>query len=241
MSKGGGGGSGGDSNQLAGIIKDLSGETKPIRDVLSSQFLEALQTGGIGARIPIIGAAQDQSRAGTARALTGTQDQLTRMGLGRTPFAANTLAQTRMQGDMATSMIPSQIAQGFIGSAPQYAMAPVGAMVSGAGNINTNASNRDIAKGNQSTQLMVGLMTAAATAAAASCWIAARLYGEDSIEWSLARWYIFVQWDHPIAPVVRWTYRRWGRSIARSRFACELLRPLFDAAVRRGRAALIVT
>jgi len=164
MSKGGGGS--GDSGQLAGIIRELSGETKPIRDELSSQFLEALQTGGIGARIPIIGAAQEQSRAGTARALTSTQDQITRMGLGRTPFAASTLAQTRVQGDQATSMIPSQVAQGFIGSAPQYAMAPVGAMVSGAGNINTNASNRDIAKGNQSSQMMSSLMTAAATAAA---------------------------------------------------------------------------
>lgn len=166
MSKGGGGG-GGDSGQLAGIIRELSEETKPIRDTLSSQFLEALNTGGIGARLPIIGAAQDQSRAATAKALTGTQDQLTRMGLGRTPFAANTMAQTRLQGETATSVIPSQIAQAFIGSAPQYAMAPVGAMVNGAGNINTNASNRDIAKGNQSSQMMVGLMSAAAVAAAA--------------------------------------------------------------------------
>lgn len=166
MSKGGGGG-GGDSGQLTQFLSELSGETRPLRDELSSQFLEALQTGGIGARLPIIGAAQEQSRAGTARSLTGTQEQLTRMGLGRTPFAASTMAQTRMQGEQATSMIPSQVAQAFIGSAPQYAMAPVGAMVSGAGNINTNASNRDIAKGNQNSQMMTGLMTAAAAAAAA--------------------------------------------------------------------------
>lgn len=169
MSKGGGssGGGGGGDSQLAGLLKELGGETKPLREVLSSQFLEALQTGGIGARIPIIGAAQEQSRMGTANALTGTQNQLTRMGLDGTPFAASTLAGTRQQGEMATAMIPSQIAQGFIGAAPQYAMAPVGAMVSGAGNLNTNATNRDIAKGNQSTQLMTGLMSAAAVAAAA--------------------------------------------------------------------------
>lgn len=167
MSKGGGSGGGsGGSNELAGLLKELSGETKPLRDTLSSQFMEALTTGGIGARIPMIGAAQEQSRMGTANALTGTQNQLTRMGLDRTPFAASTLAGTRQQGEMATAMIPSQVAQGFIGAAPQYAMAPVGAMVSGAGNLNTNAANRDIAKGNQSSQMMTGLMQSAATAAA---------------------------------------------------------------------------
>lgn len=164
--KGGGGGSGQDL--LGQTISDLSGETKPVRDVLTSQFLEALQTGGIGARIPLITAAQDQSRAGTARALTGAQNQLTQMGLARSPFAGAALANIRQQGDQQTALIPSEVAQGFIGAAPSYAMAPVGAMVSGAGSLASTQANQQIAKGNQQTQLFSSLASAAALAGAAA-------------------------------------------------------------------------
>lgn len=170
MSMGGSGkgGGGGSESQMTQLLKDLTGETKPIRDILGSQYQEALTTGGVGAQIPLITAMQEQSRMGTSKALRGTEDQLSQQGLARTPWGASTMAGVRQQGEMATSLIPSQVAQGYVGNAPSYAMAPVGAMIGGAGNLNTNATNADVAKGNQNSQMMTGLMSAAAAAGAAA-------------------------------------------------------------------------
>lgn len=164
--KGGGGNSG--ANLLEGTIKDLSAESKPIRDILSTQFQEALSTGGApGAQLPLIGKMMEQSRLGTANAVRGTTEGLAASGLSRTPFAQSILADTRLRGESATSMIPSQVAQGFIGAAPSYAMAPVGAMISGAGSLAGTQANRDIAKGNQTTQMFTSLLKAGMMGAAA--------------------------------------------------------------------------
>lgn len=238
MTGGKGGKSSGES-LLEGTVRDLSSETKPIREVLSSQYLEALNTGGIGARIPIITAMQDQSRMGTANALRGTSDQLATAGLARTPYAASILANTRLQGDTATAMIPSQVASGFISGAPQYAMAPVGAMIGGAGSLASTQANRDIAKGNQQTQLYSSLIQASASAAASAgggggCWIARRLFGDTSAFYG-ARYFIFHRWRGRSATLARWAYLRWGARAARWRWI-TVLRPAFAVAARRGLA-----
>ena len=234
MSSAGKGGSGRGEDLLGKTINQLAAETTPIRGELSNQFLEALRTGGVGAQIPIIGAAQSASREATSRALTGTEEQLTAAGLARTPFAARTMAQTRLSGETATSMIPTDIARAFIGAAPGFSMAPVGAMISGAGTLGSIGAQRDIGKGNQQVQLLSALASSAAMAGA--CWIARRLYGNTS-SFALARWWIFVGWRGVVADAARWAYLRYGERISRWP-GVGLLRPLFDVAVRRGAQAL---
>lgn len=235
-----GGGKGGNSGRngqdlLSNTIADLTAETRPIRQELSSQFQEALTTGGIGARIPIITAMQEQSKAATANALRGTGEQLSMQGLSRTPFAASTLAGIRQQGDLATSLIPSSVAQSFIAGAPSYAMAPVGAMIGGAGTLSNVQANRDIAKSNNQTQLYTSTMNAFASAAKGFCWVARRLYGERSCEAKLARYYIGYRWRGPVARCGVVLYCRYGERVSRWRVA-TLLRPLFDVAVRKALA-----
>jgi len=236
MSMGGGGGKGGNSgpngqDMLGSTISALSAETMPIRQTLSSQFQEALNTGGIGAQIPLISAMQSESRRATSNAQRATTGDLAASGLSRTPFGQQILAGGRQQGEMATSMIPSSVAQGFIGAAPSYAMAPVGAMISGAGSLSNTQAYRDVSKGQQQTDLFTGMMKAAASASAA-CWVARRLYGRRSSKALLARWWMLRR-----GPVwLRRVYLRYGERVAATWWV-PALRPLFDLAVAWERRA----
>lgn len=236
LGSGGKGGNSGRNGQdlLSNTIADLTAETRPIRQELSSQFQEALTTGGIGARIPIITAMQEQSKAATANALRGTGEQLSAQGLARTPFGASILAGVRQQGDLATSLIPSSVAQSFIGGAPSFAMAPVGAMIGGAGTLANVQANRDIAKGQQQIDYYKMIMQGASSLGGvlAACWIARRIYGERSCDALMARYFIFYRWRGPVAHVVRRLYRANGEFVSRRRWAI-LLKPLFDVAVRK--------
>jgi hypothetical protein len=80
---------------------------------------------------------------------------------------------------------------------------------------------------------------------AAACWIAAELYGVGTRRYLLARYWIFGRWQGPLATLVRWGYRRYGRSIAaalrRWPWLKPVIRPLFDRAVAHGAAALGVS
>lgn len=238
MGSAGKGGSSRADRLLTDTAREAFAEGKPLRNELLGQQLEALQTGGVGATAPIAGAAMSQSRAATARALAGLTEELSRSGLSRTPFAARQLAGTRLAGEQATELIPSQIAQAFIAGAPTSGFAGIAPGLSGLSNAAGVSAQRDIAKGNQTIEYIKAASQAGgAIAGAFACWIAARLFGDGSPEFSFARWWIFnAKWRG--ARVVRWAYLRWGRSLARSRVACAALRPAFEAAARRGAAEL---
>lgn len=75
------------------------------------------------------------------------------------------------------------------------------------------------------------------------CWVAAALYGAESREFVLARFWIMEAWQGPIAWIVRRLYLRFGpalaRQVERSQRLRNLLLPLFDRAVARGREELL--
>jgi hypothetical protein len=79
----------------------------------------------------------------------------------------------------------------------------------------------------------------AGAAVALICWIAAALYGKDTVSFHLARRWIVHQWRGPLATITRWLYRCYGERLARHRWLVELLRPLFDRAVQNARAARV--
>ncbi len=74
------------------------------------------------------------------------------------------------------------------------------------------------------------------------CWIAAAIYGRQSIEFPLAWYWINVGWQGRLAGLVRRLYYRVGPRVAgwvrRWPLLGRLLRPLFNRAVWRGAAAL---
>jgi hypothetical protein len=75
--------------------------------------------------------------------------------------------------------------------------------------------------------------------AAMFCWIAAELYGENSIEFILARHWIFDVWKGVIASIIQKLYLKFGPSIAKfiryNKVSRRLLKKLFDRAVILGR------
>jgi len=91
---------------------------QPIRDQLFSQIAEALRTGGIGAGIPIIQESVSQARGAMSDSLAGTEGDLARSGLGRTPFGARVLAESKLGGEQNIAAIPTAYAQQFISGAP---------------------------------------------------------------------------------------------------------------------------
>ena|SRR5690242_16523417 len=96
--------------------KFLFQSAKPLVAESNAQQLEALKTGGVGARIPMIQRAVEASKSATANALSGTSAELATSGVAGTPFAANILAGARMSGEQATSQIPTNIAQNILSS-----------------------------------------------------------------------------------------------------------------------------
>ena len=147
----------GAEGQLVSILQNVEQQTAPVRTELGQQIQEALTTGGVGAQIPIISAAQQQSRQATSSAIRGLTEDVARSGLARTPFAARALGETRLAGEQATGLIPSQIASQFIGMAPSFAFAGLGPEVSGYSTLAGLGAQRDIAKGQNPARLLGGL------------------------------------------------------------------------------------
>jgi hypothetical protein len=102
------------ANSFLKKMNFLFKQGKPLVAESSAQQLEALRTGGVGAKIPLIQRSVEASKQATGTALAATKDDLAAAGIGATPFGQNILAQTRMRGEQAASQIPPAIAEDVI-------------------------------------------------------------------------------------------------------------------------------
>lgn len=112
---------------------------QPIRRELSNQTLEALRTGGVNARLPLVQKAVEQARSASAGQMRQTQQNLAQGNLMNTPFGQSILAQQGQAARFAESQIGPAFAQQLIagaggGGGPQFGSLPGGASVSG-GNV----------------------------------------------------------------------------------------------------------
>lgn len=98
-------------NTLLGITKKRAGYILPTEEELYKQGLEALTTGGVGARIPIIQQAVEQSKQATSRTLAETGAQLDQTKLSGTPFGQRILASLRQAGNQEAAAIPTNEAK----------------------------------------------------------------------------------------------------------------------------------
>ena len=242
--KGGSVGRSASEGNLMDLATNITKEAQPLRQEVLGQTLEAMQTGGVGARLPIVQKGIEASRAGTSSAIQQLDESLARGGLGRSSVGDALRASTLLQGELATQAIPQAVATQMIGIAPTLTTGLTGQAMQGWGSA-TGAANqragisaqRDIAKGNQQVEYTKAI-TSMVGSMAMACWVAARLYGWYTPEWYAARFFLFTAWQGPVAQCVRWAYLRWGQRLAAHPRACEWLRPLFDVAVRRGQEAL---
>ena len=228
-------------NGLLDIASNLMQEVSPLRKEVLGQTLESLQTGGIGAQLPIAQRGIEASRAATASALSQLDENAARQGMGRSSAYLNTRANTLLSGEQATQAIPQQIAEQFIGLAPGLASGFTGqglqGFTSSAGLANQRSgiqAERDIAKGKQQTEILKALSSGAG-AAAAACWIAAVLFGANTPRFRAARRFIFLQWKGPLADFFVPLYLKHGRKLAKYPRLLWLLWPVFRWAAWRGR------
>src|SRR5574342_1262268 len=118
---------------LGQIVNQIMQEAGPVRREVLSQTLEALQTGGIGARLPVAQRGVEASRAATSSALEQLRAGAAVSG-GRGSSAERVLeAQTLLSGEQATAAIPQDIAMQFIGVAPSLTTGLTGQAIQGAG------------------------------------------------------------------------------------------------------------
>ena len=130
---GGGKGENKSAGDLSKIAKAFFSETTPLRQQLEGQFMEALNTGGVGARMPIISKAQEQSRQATSNTLAGVDTQLAQGGLAGTPFGQMIRANTLQQGNQATAMVPFNIIQAMLQQIPGFVTGANQTVVTGLG------------------------------------------------------------------------------------------------------------
>lgn len=97
------------------------GQQKPIAQQLASQTLEALTTGGVGARIPIVQRGVEAAKRAGSEAVRQTEETIGAGRLGGTPFGQSILAQTRQRAGEVSSLVPVELAQQFIAGAPALA------------------------------------------------------------------------------------------------------------------------
>ena len=155
---GGGKGGGGDDNKaaedLAEIAKMFFAETGPLRQELTSQYGEALTTGGVGARMPIIAKSQERSRQATSNALRALDAQLAQSGTAGTPFGDRLRTGTIQRGEQATAGIPTNIVMQLLQSLPGYVTGANQTVVTGLGQAASAEASSQGAQGNMLSAML---------------------------------------------------------------------------------------
>lgn len=246
----GGGGVGGkarstpqQSQELEGFLKEFRTDVRPIRQESFRQIAEALQTGGVGAQLPIATKAVEATRSATSTALTQIDESLARSNLAGTPFGERIRAGQIQAGEIEASRIPVEMAAQLASLAPNLATGSAGTIISGLGTAAGQQRGTDAQNAKIFADLMGSLIGGGAqaggkigAAAALGCWIAAALYGSNTGEFYAARYWIFAGWHGTFACMTQALYLKFGERISRCRILREGLRPLFALAVVRGRA-----
>jgi len=132
------------------------------------------------------------------------------------------------------------IASGAAFTAPSQAITGLGAAAGGFGRALDRQSQQETGKGQGIGQLLGTFVSGGALMGSAKklagCWIALALYG-DGMRFRLARSWIFDHWEGRVATVIQNAYLIVGpiigRIIQRSKITRNLIKPLFDLAVKK--------
>ena len=113
----GGGKSGGrDTSALMPFANQFNQETQPLVKEQLGQALSALQTGGVGARIPLIESATTASSNAVSQALAQLRDTASMTGAANSPFTRAQAGNIAMQGKQQIADIgPNAASQSVAG------------------------------------------------------------------------------------------------------------------------------
>lgn len=94
--------------------------TLPILQLLSKQIVEALSTGGVNARIPIMQRVVEAARKAASDTMRGATDAVARSGVGQ--YGRQFLEGVKGKGEFDVSQAALQVIQSLLGQAPDYGM-----------------------------------------------------------------------------------------------------------------------
>ena len=134
---GGGKSSGSDISALMPYASQFNAETQPLVQGQMGQAMEALSTGGVGAKIPMIQAATTQSQSALSQAILGMRQGAAAQGMKNSPFTMGQIGNTLMQGRQQIAGIGPQMAQ----SALEGGQGTFGAIMSALGGSRSGATS----------------------------------------------------------------------------------------------------
>lgn len=228
------GGAPSQTKELGEISKQLFEESSPVRKELLGQSLEALTTGGLQSRIPIIQEYVQQSRQALSDALRQSESGLATSGLLNSSFGQRALTEQRIAGEAGVGAIPSQIVQSFINQAGSLAGNQTNIAVQGLGSAGNQAAGIRAAEIEAFSRFLTTAQnnaTQLGSAGISGCYLALALYGPNDL-----RTFYAWRWFNVLHSHTWYTklYRRVGRSLVPIAW---VFRPLFSILWRLGRAA----
>lgn len=119
---------GNDVSALMPMAQGLYGETQPLTKETLGQAMEALQTGGVAARIPQISSATAQSQNALSQTLLGMRGDAASRGLSNSPLTLGQVGQTELAGRQQIAGIGPQFAGGATASGQSVFQAILGAL-----------------------------------------------------------------------------------------------------------------
>lgn len=140
------------------FLAEFQEQSGPARQTFFDQLNEALTTGGVGARLPIIQKSVEASKSATSAARVATTESLAKAGIGGTPFGQQILAGQELQGNLATAQIPTNIIQQLIAQAPGAVLGSAQTLSGGFG----QAAQVGAQRAGQDQQLFASLFATAA-------------------------------------------------------------------------------
>lgn len=218
------------AESLSRFTNTLEKEGRTARQSYMNQGFEALNTGGVGAQIPLLMRAMADQKRAFNTGLRQSQDLALRSGGG--DVLGQQIVGQRLKGEAALNRFPVEFATQMGQQAQQYAY---GAPPIAARGLAQAAQSQD-ALNQAGTQTAVGGASAAIgiiSALAALCWVADVLYGEGSEPARLARLYANAH-DNWFLRLYRRRGRRWAAWLVAHPWAKPLVRPVWDYMVLRG-------
>jgi hypothetical protein len=123
--------------------KELFGQLDSTLQSFLGQIMQGLQTGGVGASIPIIQQAVSQSKAATSQAMGAENSMFSQEGAANNPAVKGIEAATGMQGAQSTAMIPSNYVMQLMSMFPSLFGSGIGS--------STNLMNQNSSQSQQSS------------------------------------------------------------------------------------------
>jgi hypothetical protein len=99
-----------ETNSLMQVFK----MAKPTMQALSSQTAEALQTGGVNARIPSVSASVAAAREAYSTSQQSLKNQLSQSGLANSSFGQEILGQSSMNAGQQIGALPTTLTNDFL-------------------------------------------------------------------------------------------------------------------------------